>query len=124
MKLARRYGLAMNRARKVGSLLVMIGFVAFTTATSKPRKNNDRPAPLPDTPPAPTSFATPAPVDVDALFLAATLACGGKPANTGCKLLKEFDLAPAWVDLPVEPAVWFGEIRLIDNQLLHAIEHA
>ena len=37
MKLARRYGLAMNRARKVGSLLVMIGFVAFTTATSKPR---------------------------------------------------------------------------------------
>ena len=42
-----------------------------------------------------------------------TLGCAGRPGNAGCTLLREFDTADAWVDLPVVETVWFGESHAI-----------
>jgi hypothetical protein len=103
----------MSRARQVGSLLVMAGFLAFTTATSKPKKDVDSGAA--DAAPAPTSTATQntSPADVDPIAIATTLGCESKPGNVGCKLLKEFDSADTWVGLPIAETVWFGETNAI-----------
>jgi len=102
----------MSRARNVGSLLVMLGFVAFTTATSKPKKNDagsttNTPDPL--TRPTPPLNATP--VDVDLTTMNIVLGCNAKPTNPGCRLLKEFEVADPWLDLPVIDTLWYGEIN-------------
>jgi hypothetical protein len=97
----------MSRARQVGSLLVMAGFLAFTTATSKPKKDTSG---APDAAAAaPSASASTSPADVDPLAISTTLGCSGKPGNAGCRLLREFDVAETWVDLPVVETVWFGE---------------
>lgn len=117
MKRRKWYSLrAMSRARQVGSVLVMAGFLAFTTATSKPRKDagGDDGGPGTVTAPTPTASSTNAsPADVDPAALAVTLGCTGRPGNVGCTLLRDFDAADAWLDLPVVETVWFGESHAI-----------
>jgi hypothetical protein len=107
----------MSRARQVGSLLVMAGFLAFTTATSKPRKDVEGGAAEASAPlsTAPTSTSTQAapPPDVDPTAIATTLGCDSKPGNVGCKLLKDFDTADVWSGLPIAETVWFGETNAI-----------
>ena len=105
----------MSRARQVGSVLVMAGFLAFTTATSRPKKDAadsgaDAAAPSPSSSP---SSANASPADVDPSAISVTLGCGGRPGNAGCTLLREFDGAESWVDLPVVETVWFGESHAI-----------
>ena len=71
----------------------MVGFVAFTTATGKPKKDTPKPTSFPDPTPTQTApFVTPAPNDIEPLLLAASLDCASKPTNVGCKLLKEFEM--------------------------------
>jgi hypothetical protein len=103
----------MSRARQVGSLLVMAGFLAFTTATSKPKKDVDSGAA--DAAPSPSSTSTlnTSPADIDPNAIATTLGCDSKPGNIGCKLLKDFDAADTWVGLPIAETVWFGETNAI-----------
>jgi hypothetical protein len=102
---------AMSRARQVGSLLVMAGFLAFTTATSKPKKDGGA---APDAASAaPSASQSTSPADVDPTQIASTLGCSGRPGNVGCRLLKEFEGADTWVDLPVVETVWFGESHAI-----------
>ncbi|HSO32823.1 MAG TPA: hypothetical protein VLT33_09905 [Labilithrix sp.] len=89
----------------------MIGFVAFTTATSKPKKNDAGSRPAPDPPSTPTSPLSTTPADLDVNALNLTLACAAKPTNPGCRLLKEFDFGETWVDLPALDTLWYGEIN-------------
>jgi hypothetical protein len=100
------------RTRQVGSLIVMAGFLAFTTATSKPKKGSGT-----EQDAAASSATAPlqpaAPLDIDPAAISAKLGCDSKPANVGCGLLREFDLASAFVDLPLANAVWFGESHAI-----------
>jgi hypothetical protein len=101
----------MSRARQVGSLLVIIGFSAFTMATSKPKKETSSSSSgesFTPAPPTPTTTSPISPVDIDALVVHTTLGCNGRAGNPGCKLLKEFDTADVWVDLPVDQ-LYFGE---------------
>jgi hypothetical protein len=94
----------------------MIGFVAFTTATSKPKKND---AGTTTTTPDPLSTPTPplntTPADVDLTTLNIVLSCNAKPTNPGCKLLKEFEVADVWFDLPVVDTLWYGEVNGISG---------
>ena len=90
----------------------MAGFLALTTATSKPKK--ETPDAQTDAaalaPPQPT--ATPkstSPADLEPLALLVSLNCSSKPGNVGCRLLEEFQSADTWVDLPINETVWFGE---------------
>ena len=105
----------MSRARSVGSFLVMLGFVAFTTATSKPKKNDagttTTNTPTFDPPSTPTPPINAIPVDVDLATLNIVLSCNAKPTNPGCRLIKEFDAADVWFDLPVVDTLWYGEIN-------------
>jgi hypothetical protein len=106
----------MSRARQVGSLLVMAGFLALTTATSKPKKDTDAtPSATPPVAPVPTpsASASAGPADVDPNAIATTLGCEGRPGNVGCKLLKDFETADAWSGSPVPETVWFGESNAI-----------
>jgi hypothetical protein len=105
----------MSRTRQVGSVLVMAGFLAFTTATSKPRKDggDDGGADAATTPTATASAANAPPADVEPAAIAVTLGCSGRPGNAGCTLLRDFDAADAWLDLPVVETVWFGESHAI-----------
>jgi hypothetical protein len=109
----------MRRAREVGSLLVMAGFLAFTTATSRPKKDTKSDAdggldgPNGTSIPAPSATANAAPADIDPATVALTLGCAGRAGNAGCALLREFDTADALVDLPSVETVWFGESHAI-----------
>jgi hypothetical protein len=103
----------MSRARQVGSLLVMAGFLAFTTATSKPKKDVDSGAADGAPPPTSSSTQNTSPADIDPIAIATTLGCDSKPGNVGCKLLKDFDAADTWVGLPIAETVWFGETNAI-----------
>jgi len=105
----------MSRARQVGSVLVMAGFLAFTTATSRPKKDagSDSGADAATTPAPSATSANAPPADVDPVAISITLGCAGRPGNAGCTLLREFDAADAWVDLPVVETVWFGESHAI-----------
>ena len=104
---------SMSRARQVGSVLVMAGFLAFTAA-SRPKKDagNDAAADAAAPPPSSTSANAP-PADVEPSAISVTLGCGGRPGNAGCALLRDFDSADSWVDLPVVETVWFGESHAI-----------
>lgn len=105
---------AMSRARQVGSLLVMAGFLAFTTATSRPKKDAGGEGGADATAPAVSATSTNGPpADVDPVAISATLGCTGRPGNAGCALLREFDGADIWADLPVVETVWFGESHAI-----------
>ncbi len=106
---------AMSRARQVGSLLVMAAFLCLTTATSKNKKDagadGDGGAG-----PAPSVIPTPAnapPADIDPTAVSVTLGCAARPGNAGCTLLREFDTADPWTDLPGVETVWFGESHAI-----------
>lgn len=101
---------AMSRARQVGSMLVMAGFLAFATATSKPKKDPAGGDAAAAAPPPPTSTS---PDDIEPLRIFVTLGCAAKPANAGCALLKEFETAATWVALPISDEVWFGEAHAI-----------
>lgn len=104
----------MSRARQVGSVLVMAAFLAFTTATSKPKKDAPSVADAADAVPAPSATAANAPpADVDPAAIAVTLGCANRPGNAGCALLRDFDTADALVDLPAVETVWFGESHAI-----------
>src|SRR5260221_14471884 len=97
----------MRWARQVGSLAVIAGFLAFTTATSKPKKSTGEAS----TPSAlPSSTASAGPADVDPAAVWAALGCASKAGNVGCKLLDEF-AAAATPELG--DAVWFGETNAI-----------
>jgi hypothetical protein len=106
----------MSRVRQVGSLLVMAGFLALTTATSKPKSNLDAGTVEAGAPPSSSASASAQPIlpaDVDSNALYATLGCDAKPGNVGCKLLKDFDAADPWAGPPVPETVWFGETNAI-----------
>jgi len=109
----------MRRVRQVGSLLVMAGFLAFTTATSRPKKDTKPDADGGVDGPSTTASASPstpanaAPADIDPTTVALTLGCAGRAGNAGCALLREFDAADALVDLPSVETVWFGESHAI-----------
>jgi hypothetical protein len=110
----------MRRARQIGSLLVMAGFLAFTTATSRPKKdtNSDADGGADGTNgtsvPAPsTSAANAPPPDVDPTTIAQALGCAARAGNAGCALLREFDAAGPLFDLPSVETVWFGETHAI-----------
>ena len=96
-------------------MLVMAGFLAFTTATSRPKKDagSDSGADASTTPAPSATSANAPPADVDPVAISVTLGCAGRPGNAGCTLLREFDAADAWVDLPVVETVWFGESHAI-----------
>lgn len=111
---------AMSLARNAGSLFVMAGFLALTTATSKPKKSNPGgdvdAAPVTPVPTAPTAPIAPkatSPADLEPLAVLVSLNCGAKPGNLGCRLLEEFQNADTWVDLPITETVWFGESHAI-----------
>jgi hypothetical protein len=106
---------AMSRARQVGSVLVMAGFLAFTTATSRPKKDGaiDGSADAAAPPPSSSTAANAPPADVDPSAISVTLGCSGRPGNAGCALLRDFDTADAWENLPVVETVWFGESHAI-----------
>jgi hypothetical protein len=108
----------MSRARQVGSLLLMAGFLALTTATSKPKRSTpDADADGASAAPAPTGASaapkTTSPADLEPLAVLVSLGCRAKPGNVGCRLLEEFDGAETWIDLPITETVWFGETNAI-----------
>jgi hypothetical protein len=87
----------MSRTRPLLSLAVIALFLGFTTASSKPKKED-----------ATTSDA-PAVADLDLAALTKTLGCDKKPTHAGCKLLAEFGGASAALDLSGADSVWYGE---------------
>jgi hypothetical protein len=95
----------------------MAGFLALTTATSKPKKSTpsgDADAALATPPPPPPAAPAPASAaDVDPLAVLLSLNCAAKAGNVGCRLLEQFQDADAWVDLPTTDTVWFGETHAI-----------
>ena len=105
----------MRGARQVGSLLVMAGFLAFTTGTSRKDKEPKRDADSGvDAPPAASSASVnAAPADIDPTTVSLTLGCAGRAGNAGCALLREFDSADPLVNLPSVETVWFGESHAI-----------
>jgi hypothetical protein len=102
----------MRRAREIGSVLVIIVFAALNAGTSKAKKDSSSSSSgsspvttFTPTAPPPSPIS---PVDIDGLVDFTTLGCNGKPANAGCKLLKEFDTADVWVEIPTDQ-LYFGE---------------
>lgn len=96
-----------DRSRHIASLFVVIGFTVMLAATSKPKKD--------DAPPQPTAKNAPVvpgvgvPVDIDIVNVTMATGCDKKPAHAGCKLLRDFDGAEPYVDMPKTKVVWYGE---------------
>jgi hypothetical protein len=119
----------MSSWRKVGSFALMVGFLALTTATSKPKKTSSSsgyvPPPTytpttttPTTSPTPTSKPLGArPADVDIVEINNTLGCSRTSTKPGCRLLTEFDDADTWSDMPIIDAVWYGEATAIGGDV-------
>lgn len=92
---------------------MMLGFVALTTATSKPKKTSSFDAGT-MTPTVPTTVATSEPLgasppDVDIVQINNSLGCSRASTKPSCRLLTEFDDATTWSDMPIIDAVWYGE---------------
>lgn len=94
---------------------MMVGFLALTTATSKPKKTSSFDAGT-VTPTVPTTVATPtseplgaSPADVDVVQINNSLGCSRTSTKPNCRLLTEFDDATTWSDMPILDSVWFGE---------------
>jgi hypothetical protein len=97
-----------DRARHIASLFVMLGFTLMLAATSKAKKPDDAP-PAPSAKNAPAVHGSGVPADVDIVLVTSATGCDKKPAHAGCKLLKEFDGAEPYVDMPKTKVVWYGE---------------
>lgn len=47
--------------------------------------------------------------DIDIVLVTSAVGCDKKPSATGCKLLRDFDAADTYVDVPLTKVVWYGE---------------
>ena len=95
-----------DRGRAWASLGVIVVFTTMLAATSKPKGSGSSGT---SGSTGPTGPGVTNPADVDTVLLTSVTGCDKKPASTGCKLLKDFDQADAYVDLPSSKVVWFGE---------------
>ena len=86
----------------------MLGFTLMLAATSKAKKPDEVP-PAPSAKNAPAVHGSGVPADVDIVLVTSATGCDKKPAHAGCKLLKEFDGAEPYVDMPKTKVVWYGE---------------
>lgn len=99
-----------DRARHVASFFVVLGFTVMLAATSKPKKGDDAPPTATATAKnAPALAGAGVPADVDIVLVTTASGCDKKPTHAGCKLLKEFDAADPYVDMPKTKVVWYGE---------------
>src|SRR6478672_10933685 len=87
---------------------VMVGFTLMLAATSKAKNN-------PSSTSSSTSSSSGAvadprggmPADVDIVLVTSVTGCDKKGSTTGCKLLRDFDSADTYVDLPATKVVWY-----------------
>lgn len=103
-----------DRLRAVASFGVIVGFTLMLAATSKPKSGSSSSSGAssssgPSGATGTSGGTMTIPPDVDLVLVTSATGCDKKPASVGCKLLRDFDQADAYVDLPASKAVWFGE---------------
>jgi hypothetical protein len=93
-----------DRQRGFVSLGVIVLFSFMLAGTSKRR----------DDPSAKSSSSGVDPMnglrpDIDVVLVTSATGCATKPSSPGCKLLRDFDTADTYVDLPAGKVIWYGE---------------
>ena len=97
-----------DRLRAFASFGVIAGFTLMLAATSKPKGESSGSTSSGATGTSGgTSITNPA--DIDLVLVTSVTGCDKKTTSVGCKLLKDFDQADTYVDMPASKVVWYGE---------------
>ena len=100
-----------DRHRGWISFGVIVAFSLMLAATSR-RRDDGASMDAKPTPAKSSSSGEPETMvlpDVDVMLVTTKTGCDTNPATAGCKLLRDFDQADAYADLPATKIVWFGE---------------